>query len=97
MLMPISPVPPFKHLHEPGFNERTLDVDGTTVPYSSMLNWIALPTALHTPSLAVPSGRTKAGLPVGVQITGSWHSEDRLFDFAATVEDALGGFTSPPL
>jgi len=97
MLMPISPVPPFKHLHEPGFNERTLDVDGTTVPYSTMLNWIALPTALHTPSLAVPAGRTKAGLPVGVQITGTWHSEDRLFDFAAAVEDALGGFTPPPL
>jgi amidase len=97
MLMPISPVPPFKHLHEPGFNERTLDVDGTTVPYSTMLNWIALPTALHTPSLAVPAGRTKAGLPVGVQITGMWHSEDRLFDFAATLEDALGGFTPPPL
>jgi amidase len=97
MLMPISPVPPFAHLHEPGFNERTLDVDGKTVPYTTMLNWIALPTALHTPSLAVPAGQTKTGLPVGVQITGTWHSEDRLFDFAATVEDALGGFTPPPL
>src|SRR5437016_10595863 len=28
IIMPISPVTAFKHLHEPGFNERTLEVDG---------------------------------------------------------------------
>ncbi len=39
ILMPISPVTAFKHLHEPGFNERSLAVDGKTVPYSTMLNW----------------------------------------------------------
>src|SRR5262249_34420740 len=41
ILMPVSPVTAFEHLHEPGFNERTLDVDGKSVPYSSMLDWIA--------------------------------------------------------
>src|SRR5262249_22760401 len=86
ILMPISPIPAFKHLHEPGFNERTLEVDGRTVPYSSMLDWIAPPTALHAPSLAVPAGKTASGLPVGVQIVGSWHGEDRLFDLGAVVE-----------
>lgn len=97
ILMPISPVIAFKHLHEPGFNERTLEVDGKTVPYSSMLDWIAPATLLHLPSLAVPAGRAETGLPVGVQLVGSWHSEDRLFDFAAAVEDGLGGFTQPEL
>lgn len=97
VLMPISPVTAFKHLHEPGFNERTLEVDGKIVPYSSMLDWIAPATALHAPSLAVPAGRAASGLPVGVQIVGPWHGEDRLFDFGAAVEDALGGFTPPPL
>jgi amidase len=97
IVMPISPVTAFAHLHEPGFNERTLDVDGETVPYSSMLNWIAPATALHAPSLAAPAGQTKTGLPVGVQIVGSWHSEDRLFDFAAAIEDGIGGFKAPPL
>jgi len=95
ILMPISPVTAFKHLHEPGFNERTLEADGETIPYSSMLNWIAPATALHAPALAVPAGRAPSGLPVGVQLVGRWHDEDRLFDFAATIEDALGGFTPP--
>jgi len=97
ILMPISPVTAFRHIHEPGFNERTLDVDGKAVPYSSMLNWIAPATALHAPALAVPAGRTSSGLPVGVQIVGAWHTEDRLFDIGAAIEDALGGFTPPPL
>lgn len=97
ILMPISPVTAFKHLHEPGFNERTLEADGETIPYSSMLNWIAPATALHAPAFAVPAGRAPSGLPVGVQLVGRWHDEDRLFDFAAAIEDALGGFTPPPL
>jgi len=97
ILMPISPVTAFKHLHEPGFNERTLEADGETIPYSSMLNWIAPATALYAPALAVPAGRAPSGLPVGVQLVGRWHGEDRLFDFAAAIEDALGGFSSPPL
>jgi|SRR5579871_4921054 len=97
ILMPISPVTAFEHLHEPGFNERTLEVDGKTVPYSSMLDWIAPATLLHLPSLAVPAGRVRSGLPVGVQLLGNWRSEDRLFDFGAAVEEGLGGFTPPEL
>ena len=97
MLMPIGMVPPFAHQQEPGFNERVLDVDGTSVPYRSMLNWISPASALHTPALAVQAGKTPQGLPVGVQIVGPWHGEDRLFDFAAAIEDQLGGFTPPPI
>ncbi|MBV9330402.1 MAG: hypothetical protein JOZ55_02490, partial [Alphaproteobacteria bacterium] len=97
ILMPIAPVTAFKHLHEPGFNERTLEMDGKTIPYSAMLNWIAPATALHAPSLAVPAGRTPRGMPVGVQIVGRWHAEPRLFDIGAAIEDALGGFAPPSL
>lgn len=97
ILAPISIVPPFAHLHVPGFNERTLDVDGTSVPYASMLMWISLATALLGPALAVPAGRTSAGLPVGVQLMSASHDEDRLFDFAQAIEDRLGGFHPPAL
>jgi amidase len=97
ILMPIGPIAAFKHLHEPEFNDRTIDVDGEIVSYSSMLNWIAPATALHAPSLAVPAGRSPSGLPIGVQIMGPWHGEDRLFDIAGAIEDALGGFSPPPI
>jgi amidase len=96
ILMPISPVPPFPHDHAEPVNARTLQVDGTTVSYMDMLTWISLATSLHAPSLAMPAGQTPEGLPVGVQLVGPWHGEDRLFDFAAAVEEACGGFKPPP-
>jgi Asp-tRNA(Asn)/Glu-tRNA(Gln) amidotransferase A subunit family amidase len=97
ILMPISIVPPFKHQQEPAFQERILDVDGTPTPYGLMLNWIAPATALHAPAIAVQAGHTVSGLPVGVQFVGPWNGEDRLFDFAAAVEDGLGGFKPPKI
>ncbi|HEY0300486.1 MAG TPA: amidase family protein [Rhizomicrobium sp.] len=96
IVMPISMVPAFPHQQEPSFPERLLEVDGVAVPYPWILNWISPATALHAPALAVPAGRTAAGLPVGVQIVGPWHGEDRLFDFAAAVEEGCGGFAPPP-
>ena len=96
ILMPVNFLPPFAHLHEGSFADRVLEVDGETVPYNHLLDWIAPASALHAPSLAVPAGRTSQGLPVGVQLVGPWHGEDRLFDFAAAVEEACGGFKPPP-
>ncbi len=96
VVMPISMVTAFPHQPEPGFNDRILDVDGAAVPYPNILNWISPATALHAPALAVPAGQTAKGLPVGVQIVGPWHGEDRLFDFAAAVEETCGGFKPPP-
>jgi amidase len=97
ILMPVGMVPPFKHVQDIPFQDRMLDVDGKSVAYADMLNWIAPATALHAPSIAVPAGQTRSGLPVGVQIVGPWHGEDRLFDYAAAIEEALGGFTPPRL
>jgi amidase len=97
VLCPISPVPAFEHLQKLPPLERTLDVDGATVPYMTMLTWIALATALHAPAMAVPAGRNAAGLPIGVQLIGSWNCEDRLFDFASVLEEELGGFSAPVL
>lgn len=97
IVMPITPVPAFRHDHSEPFHARRLDMDGTAIPYSTMRGWIALATALHLPSLAVPAGRSKAGLPVGVQIVGPWNGEARLFDFAAAVEEGVGGFSPPSL
>jgi len=96
IVMPISMVSAFPHQQEPGFNERILDVDGKQVPYMNILNWISPATALHAPALAVQAGQTARGMPVGVQILGPWNGEDRLFDFAAAVEEGLGGFKPPP-
>ena len=97
ILSPISIMPAFPHLHQPSFNERTMELDGEIVPYGTMLYWIALATALLGPGLAVPAGQTDKGLPTGAQIMGPSGSEDRLFDFAGAIEERLGGFRPPKL
>jgi amidase len=97
ILSPISPVPAFPHDHSQPQMARTLEMDGAKIPYMTMLCWIALATTLHGPALAIPAGRTKSGLPVGVQLIGPQHGEDRLFDFAYALEEMLGGFTPPAI
>ena len=95
IVMPITPVTAFRHDHSDPFNARRLEVDEEEAPYSTMLGWIALATALHLPSLAVQAGRSSTNMPTGVQIVGAANGEDRLFDFAAAVEEGAGGFKAP--
>jgi amidase len=97
ILMPVTPVPAFPHNQNDSFADRTLDMDGSTIPYPTMLGWIALATALHLPSIAVPAGRSSGKLPIGVQIVGPWNGEARLFDLVSVVEESLGGFALPSL
>jgi len=96
ILMPLGPVAAFTHRHQGTLIERTLEVDNAVTPYLTLLNWIALATALHAPALAAPAGRTAGGLPVGVQLVGPWNSEDRLFDFALALEETFA-FQPPAL
>ena len=42
------------------------------------------------PALSVPCGFTPSGLPVGLQLVGAWHDEQRLIDVAAVIEHAGG-------
>ncbi len=97
ILMPVGPVPAFPHDQSEPFFARKLEVDGQSIPYPTMLCWIALATTLHLPALAAPAGQNAAGLPVGVQLVGPIDGEDRLFDLAAAAEEVLGGFRAPPL
>ncbi|HEX8188329.1 MAG TPA: amidase, partial [Pyrinomonadaceae bacterium] len=48
------------------------------------------------PAVAVPAGRTRAGLPVGVQVVGRPFEESRVLAAARVIEEALGGWRPPP-
>lgn len=97
ILMPITPVTAFAHNQEGTFASRQIAIDGKTLPYNVLLNWISLATSLHLPALAVQAGRASNGMPVGMQLIGRLNGEDRLFDLAAAIERELGGFEAPPL
>jgi Asp-tRNA(Asn)/Glu-tRNA(Gln) amidotransferase A subunit family amidase len=58
--------------------------------YSQTYNVYGLPV------VSVPAGRTRAGLPVGVQIIGKPFAEETVLAAASIVEAALGGWLPPP-
>ncbi len=96
IIAPIAPVAAFPHDHR-SFERRTLRAsDGSKLPYTAMLRWIALATALGLPATAMPAGRASEGLPVGVQIIGPRGADSRTLSIAEALEERLGGFERPP-
>ena len=45
---------------------------------------------------AAPVGRTRGGLPVGMQIVGPYLEDRTPIDFARRIGEVMGGFTPPP-
>lgn len=86
ILAPVSAVAAITHRQDGPLPERRIETDDVSVPYTHLLDWVALATDLHLPALAAPAARTATGLPIGVQLIGKWHDEDHLFDLADALE-----------
>jgi amidase len=97
ILAPVAPVAAFPHDHRPFQSRRLKTSDGAQIPYSAMLNWIALATACHLPVTAIPAGLTAGGLPVGAQVIGPHGADSRTLAIAQAIDENLGGFVAPPL
>lgn len=75
ILTPVAPNPAFK------FGEKT---DDPVAMYLEDVMSVPLNLA-GVPGLAIPAGKTKAGLPIGLQLVGPRRSDAELIAFAATV------------
>lgn len=93
IISPVMSGPAFDHNHK----HRPIELDGKKIPYVDHNLPFAMPwNSLGNPSLVFPAGKTKAGLPVGLQIIGPVHSEPALIHFGKMVEDLGFTFTPPP-
>ncbi len=45
------------------------------------------------PAMSIPAGLDEKGLPIGIQLTGNYFDENRLFQIGATMLDQIPGFT----
>jgi amidase len=103
ILCPIMPTVAFPHDQSgagPGHiaqYSRTTTVDGKSVPYLNGLQWPGLVTVAHLPATAIPTGRRIDGMPMGLQAVGPYLEDRTPIRFAQLAEQALGGFTPPPL
>jgi amidase len=94
--MPVTVVPAIPHDHSEPFTDRVIRADGRERPYTDLFGWIALTTLAYLPATVVPVGRTRSGLPVGVQIVGPYLEDRTTLAVGRCVSERLGGFTPPP-
>ncbi|WP_137730743.1 amidase [Pseudaquabacterium pictum] len=78
------------------FGQRSIGVDGQSLPYFSQIFWAGLAGVAQLPAVVVPGGAAPDGLPVGVQLIGPAYGDLRMVQLAQRLE-ALGfAFTPPP-
>lgn len=95
VLCPPFSVLAFPHNMIEDSEERRIDIDGTSHPYLSLIVWATLATPPGLPATTMPIGRSRAGLPIGVQIMGRFLDDRTTLAFAGLMEREFGGFTPP--
>jgi amidase len=96
LLMPVSPVSAVPHDQSEDLMARSISVDGESCWYWEQLGWVAPATMAFLPATAAPAGRSRQGMPVGIQIVGPHLGDLATIDFARQMADVIGGFVPPP-
>jgi amidase len=71
-------------------------VNGERIRYMEPIFFAGLATVVGLPSTAFPVGRTRGGLPVGIQAVGPRYEDLTPIALARLAEPVLGGFEPPP-
>ncbi len=95
LLMPGTPVPAFPIDESGARDSRMLDIDGRAVPYNAQGFWQGIATVSYLPATVAPIGRTKAGLPISVQILGPYLGDRTTIGFAKILEREYAKFKAP--
>ena len=97
VLCPTMPTPAFAHDQLPDHGARCILVDGTEMLYEDQDPWLTIASLSDLPSTVAPIARSKAGLPIGMQIIGPYLGDRTTIAFAALIEREFGGFSPPPV
>ena len=96
LLLPVVPVTAIPHDPSEPLFARTITVGGARRPYHDLFSWIGLATMALLPATVAPVGRTRSGLPVGIQIVGPYLEDRTTIELARHLERLVGGFEAPP-
>ncbi len=91
LICPVAAVPAFRH------GEREWQINGSTVKYLDAWSYCEWFNLLGFPAVVVPTGYSKEGLPIGVQIVGRPWEEELLLAVAKKLEQERGPWQSPAL
>ncbi len=100
LLAPAINVLPYRHVERAWPMDDTdftltFDVDGRTVPYLDGLVYPAVSTVAGQPATAFPAGRSRDGLPIGLQAIGPYLEDRTPIRFATLLAREIGGFVRP--
>lgn len=90
IVAPVGAVQAFEH------GARKVRVDEQLVSVFRAFGYSQTYNVYGLPVVSVPAGRTRSGLPVGVQLIGRPFAEEMLLAAAQLIEDVLGGWLPPP-
>nr|WP_269785906.1 amidase family protein [Streptomyces antimycoticus] len=96
VLCPAMPTPAFPHDHTRDQWDRRITIDGEEHAYADQLVWAGIATTPGLPATVAPIGHSDEGLPIGVQNIGPMYEDRTPIRFAQLLEEAFGGFTTPP-
>jgi len=96
LVCPMVTTPAHPHVHDVPTYQRTIVINGKTLPWFTMLFWAGLTGASYLPSTAIPIGFSKTGLPIGAQVVGPAYGDLACIRFAQWLERAYQGFVPPP-
>jgi aspartyl-tRNA(Asn)/glutamyl-tRNA(Gln) amidotransferase subunit A len=80
LLTPVLPTPSFKH------RQAQLQIDGQTVDPMGIMSVTSHLSVTGLPGVSMRFGTSKEGMPIGVQIVGSWQAESTILHIASLLE-----------
>jgi Asp-tRNA(Asn)/Glu-tRNA(Gln) amidotransferase A subunit family amidase len=90
LVTPVCATPAFRH------GEREWQIEGKTVRYLDAMRYTQWFNLLASPAAVVRVGRSREGLPIGVQIAGKPYQDETVLRVAAELESEFG-YLSPPM
>jgi amidase len=100
-ILPVTSTPAFRHIPMKGpdsIRQTILEVDGIQLNYMTATSAYVCPfNVTGQPVVVIPVGRTKDGLPIGIQIVGRRWSDSALLALAEKISrEVTGPFCPPP-
>lgn len=96
LLCPVFGRPAFQRMETGARWDRKIQIDDVAVAHDEQLFWSGITCGFYLPSTVAPIARSKANLPIGVQIVGRSHGDRTTIAVAAMIELLNGGFVPPP-
>jgi amidase len=89
IVSPVGAMPAFEH------GARHVVVSGESISIFRAFSYSQTYTVFDLPSVCVPAGPSRDGLPIGIQIVGKPNAEEQVLAAAEIVERAVGGWRMP--